>query len=74
MLTNRLLAAQKRLVASAGRAKFIRVPLKLSFREGSKIWAFEEAIVRIEKHIRGHFAKLKRYPNTRFSFGAAEGT
>ena len=36
------------------------VALHLSFREGSKLWPFEEAIDRIEKHIRGHQVKLRR--------------
>ncbi len=57
-LATRLLRAQEqlRLVASTPQAK----TLKFSFKEGGKVWPFEEVLERIEKHIRTHLQTIRK--------------
>lgn len=60
-LLKRLAEAQKDLERLTNKAATKNIRLQLSFREGSKMWQFEEALDKIEKHIRGHLIKLKRH-------------
>ncbi len=57
-LCTRLLRAQEQLqqIASTPQAK----TLKFSFKEGGKVWPFEEALERIEKHIQTHLQTIQK--------------
>jgi hypothetical protein len=57
-LSTRFLRAQEQLrqVASTPQAK----TLKFAFKEGGKVWPFEEALERIEKHIRTHLHTIQK--------------
>lgn len=60
-LLRRLTVAQKQVEGLLREASIGGVKFQLSFREGSKVWQFEDALDRIEKHIQGHLVKLKKY-------------
>jgi uncharacterized protein DUF1706 len=57
-LLGRFKAANSRLIAIAEHRN--ARALSFCFREGSKSWLYDDALVAISRHIRGHIEKLRR--------------